>query len=234
MRPVIAMPQMGNSLFRRYMKSKYVQSLKRAGADVRWIELTDVQKAVAIALSCDGLLLPGGADVSPELYGEKPSDQCGKPNLVRDQAEPQMLGAFLKTEKPVLAICRGIQILNVYCAGTLLQDIKDKQQYKHMDFLSRAGSTHPVKIYADSRLYGILGTDTAMVNSMHHQAIQKVGTGLQVSAVSEDGYIEAVELEKHPFCIGVQWHPEHMSKKSGLQRALFTAFVSACKKNGDE
>lgn len=231
MKPVIAIPQMGNDLFRKYMKSKYTKSLETAGADVKWIELDNIEKAVAQALSCDGLLLPGGADIHPQLYGQEPNEKCGKPNAVRDAVEPAILRAFLKTKKPVLAICRGIQLLNVYKGGTLLQDIKDKQQYKHMDFFSRAESIHGVSIDKDSILYSILKTENINVNSMHHQAIDKVGAELTVAAKSADGYIEAIELCNYPFCLGVQWHPEHMSKKSAEQRKIFTAFVSACQTN---
>lgn len=230
MKPVIAIPQMGNDLFRKYMKSKYQKSLERAGADVKWIELDDIEKAVAEALSCDGLLLPGGADINPEMYGEKPTEKCGKPNEIRDNAEPVIFREFLKTNKPILAICRGIQLINVCNDGTLFQDIKDEQKCKHMDFFSRAGSIHTVSIDKNSMLYGILESDKVNVNSMHHQAINKVGEGFIVSAQSEDGFTEAIELQNHPFCIGVQWHPEHMSKKSAEQRKIFSFFVSACKK----
>lgn len=230
MKPVIAIPQMGNDLFRKYMKSKYQKSLERAGADVKWIELDDIEKAVAEALSCDGLLLPGGADINPKMYGEEKSEKCGTPNETRDNAEPVIFREFLKTNKPILAICRGIQLINVCNDGTLFQDIKDEQKCKHMDFFSRAGSIHTVSIDKNSMLYGILESDKINVNSMHHQAINKVGEGFIVSAQSEDGFTEAIELQNHPFCIGVQWHPEHMSKKSAEQRKIFSFFVSACKK----
>lgn len=226
--PVIAIPQMGNDLFRKYMKSKYVQSLERAGAQTLWIELEDIDKAIETAPGCDGLLLPGGADIDPKLYGQTPSEKCGKPNEIRDAAEPKILEAFLKTGKPILGICRGVQLLNVYMGGTLLQDIKDKQKYNHSDFFTRAKSAHPISIIKNTKLYDILGTETAQVNSLHHQAIDKVGDGLKITAKSADGYIEALELEGHPFCVAVQWHPEHMSKKSDEQRKLFSAFVAAC------
>lgn len=222
---VIAIPQMGNDLFRKYMKSKYVKSLKRAGADVKWIELDDTESAVKDALSCDGLLLPGGADINPSMYGQLPVKECGKPNDVRDKAEPLILDSFIKTNKPVLAICRGTQLLNVFKGGTLKQDIKNEQKCRHMDFFSRSGSIHSVKIKKETCLFDILDTENTDVNSLHHQVIDKVGGGLYVSAESEDGYVEAIELENHPFCIGVQWHPEHMSKKIKLQRKLFNAFV---------
>lgn len=229
--PVIAIPQMGNDLFRKYMKSKYVQSLERAGAQALWIELDDIDKAIETAVNCDGLLLPGGADIAPSMYGQAASEKCGKPNEIRDSAEPKILEAFLKTGKPVFGICRGAQLLNVSFGGTLLQDIKDKQKYNHSDFFTRAKSAHPINIEKSSRLYDILGAETAAVNSLHHQAIDKVGDGLKITAKSEDGFIEALELEGYPFCVAVQWHPEHMSKKSEEQRKLLSAFVATC--NGE-
>lgn len=229
---MIAIPQMGNDLFRKYMKSKYAKSLERAGAQVRWIELDDINRAVKEALSCDGLLLPGGADISPTMYGQTPISECGKPNALRDKAEPAILNTFLKTGKPIFAICRGIQLLNVVRGGTLKQDIKAEQTYKHMDFFSRARSIHPVEIEKDSLLFDIVKSENIDVNSMHHQVIDKVGNGFRVTAKSADGYVEAIELEGYPFCMGVQWHPEHMSQKSEMQRKLFNAFVEKTREIG--
>ncbi|MFR5876581.1 MAG: gamma-glutamyl-gamma-aminobutyrate hydrolase family protein [Eubacterium sp.] len=230
MKIVIAIPQMGNDLFRKYMKSKYTKSLERAGAEVKWIELDNIDSAVSEALSCDGLLLPGGTDISPAMYGQIPIKECGKPNKIRDKAEPEILNAFLKTGKPIFAICRGSQLLNVIKGGTLKQDIKGEQIYEHSDFLSRAGSVHPVEIEKKSMLFDIVKSKNISVNSIHHQVVDRVGEDLMVAAKSADGFVEAIELENYPFCIGVQWHPEHMSKKSELQRKLFDAFVEKARK----
>ncbi len=228
MKPIIAIPQMGNDLFRKYMKSKYEKSLISAGATVKWIELEDTEKAVKEALSCDGLLLPGGADINPNLYGEAPTEKCGKPNALRDTGETVIFKAFIETKKPVLAICRGFQLINVLCGGTLYQDIKDEQKCKHMDFFSRGCHIHSVKIEKASILYGAFNSDEINVNSMHHQAVNTVGDGLIPTAVSLDGYVEAFEMAEHPFCVGVQWHPEHMAKKSALQQKLFNIFIGKC------
>ncbi len=229
MTPVIGIPQMGTDLFRKYMKSKYASSLVRAGAAVRWIELEDVDAAVAAALECDGLLLPGGADVDPCLYGQEPKPECGKPNVIRDVAEPKLLEAFLPTGKPILAICRGVQLLNVYFGGTLHQDISKIQVCKHADFLKKNKGSHTVKILPRTKLQKILGCAPILVNSLHHQAIDQLGPGLAVSAVSEDGFIEGAEVFLHPFCVGVQWHPEHMSNYVPAQQRLFNEFVAACR-----
>lgn len=227
---IIGIPQMGNDLFRRYMKSKYAKALERSGAQVRWIDPEDTDAAVAQLLECDGLLLPGGADVNPSLYGQEPTDKCGKPNTLRDTAEWAMLEAFLPTGKPVLCICRGMQLLNVYFGGTLHQDIAGMQVCKHSHFLSKNKGIHAVKICPRTKLRRIFSEENITVNSLHHQAVDKLGPGLTVSAVSEDGFIEGVEVFLHPFCVGVQWHPEHMSKNSAAQQGIFDAFVEACRK----
>ncbi len=225
----IAIPQMGNDLFRKYMKSKYQKSLEAAGAKAIWIELEDTQQAVADAMKCDGLLLPGGADVNPKMYGENPVPECGKPNIIRDGTEPEILAAFLEADKPVLGICRGAQILNVALGGTLCQDIKASQKINHSDFLHRANVTHKVSIKEGTKLYSIVGQKSLLVNSIHHQTVKGLGQGLTVCAKSEDGFIEAIERPQNSFCLAVQWHPEHMAKKDKYQQRLFEAFVEACK-----
>ncbi len=227
---VIGIPQMGNDLFRKYMKSKYEKSVARAGARVRWIELENPETAVAEACACDGLLLPGGADVNPKMYGEEPIEQCGKPNELRDNAEVPMLKEFLKTGKPILGICRGFQLINVIFGGSLYQDIKVEQKCKHMDFFSRAKHIHAVKLAENTRLYQVFKSNEIKVNSMHHQAVKTLGEGLIATAVSPDGYTEAFELDGYGFCVAVQWHPEHMSKKNKAQQRLFDVFVNQCSK----
>lgn len=226
----IAVPQMGNDLFRKYMKGKYVSSLSRAGAVVRWIELADPKAAAKEAASCDGLLLPGGADIDPARYGQTPQPECGKPNALRDAAEFVMLDAFYRTGKPVLGICRGIQVMNVQAGGTLFQDIKGTAACRHMDFRSRGRSIHRVSVTDGTLLSRIIGSGEHEVNSLHHQAADRIGDGFTAVAVSEDGFVEAIERRDHPFCLGVQWHPEHMSRKSLTQRKIFTAFADACSK----
>ena len=229
MEPVIAIPQMGGGLFRAYMKGKYVNALRRAGAQVRWIELEDVDLAVKQALECDGLLLPGGADIDPRRYGQEPAPRCGKPNVLRDKAEFPMLQAFLQTNKPVLCICRGAQLLNVFFGGTLHQDIEPIQGCRHSRWRGKNTGTHTVKFQPLTKLGALLGVSSARVNSLHHQVVDALGPGLRVAAVSEDGFIEGIEVFAHPFCIGVQWHPEHMCKQDPVQQKLFQAFVSACR-----
>ena len=227
----IAIPQMGTDLFRKYMKSKYTKSITNAGGCVRWIELNDMDAAIEQALTCDGLLLPGGPDIDPKYYYQNPIPASGTPNPLSDSVESSMIGPFLASGKPLLAICRGMQLLNIHFGGTLFQDIKEQQTYKHSDFFSRSGTTHPITIDESSHLYQILHTAQTDVDSIHHQAIDRLGERLTATAYSPDGFVEGIELPNHPFCIGVQWHPEHMSRKSAMQRKLFTAFIQACQED---
>ena len=224
MKPVIAMPKLANDPFRIYMKSKYVFSLRASGARVRWIRPENTDANRKALLECDGLLMPGGVDIEPARYGQETDEKCGKIDLARDAAEWWMLEAFLPTEKPVLGICRGIQMLNVFQGGTLHQHIEN-----HSDFKSRSTGCHPVSVIPGSRLEEILGVSRFTVNSLHHQAVDSLGTDLEAAAVSEDGIVEAVVHKNHPFCLGVQWHPEHMRRKDPLQRKLFSFFAEACR-----
>ncbi len=226
MKPVIAMPDAGHDWFRIYMTSKYVMSLWRAGARVRFLDLHDLDKMEKKLLECDGLLLPGGGDIDPAIYGQKRHEKCGEANPLRDKGEFAMLNVFLPTSKPIFCICRGEQVLNVFRGGTMHQHIPG-----HSDFKNRAkGASHKIQVFPHTTLQDCVGKAEISVNSMHHQAVDKLGEGLTISAVSEDGIVEAVEITSHPFCLGVQWHPEHLSRRRADQQNLFDVFVETCRK----
>ena len=185
----IAMPRMSTDPELTTAQSKYVESLARAGASVRWVELADPDKAVAEALECAGLLLPGGGDIEPSLFGQERVPACGEPNPLRDAAEPKLLHAFLAAGKPILGICRGIQVLNAFLGGELYQDIKPLEHVPHNDHWAKI---HTVTVRRDTLLAEILKQDTVLVNSQHHQAASRVAPGLEIAALSEDGFIEAL------------------------------------------
>lgn len=226
----IAIPKFKDGLFRKYMQSKYTASLRRAGAKAVWIETDDLGKAIQEMLLCDGLLLSGGEDVNPSFYGQTATEKCGKIVPARDHAEIKMLEAFLSTGKPILGICRGEQLMNVFFGGTLHQDIADVATSCHDDYPRKNRGNHEVSVTRGTKLAEIMGQETFLANSLHHQAVDKVAPVLILAATSEDGIVEGVEHPSHPFCIGVQWHPEHMSAYSKLQRRIFDAFVDACTK----
>lgn len=227
MRVVIAMPRMSTDPEPTVAQSKYMESLARAGAEMRWVELSDPEQAVQDALTCDGLLLPGGGDMDPKFYGQERIPACGEPNLLRDAAEPPLLRAFLAADKPVLGICRGIQVMNAVLGGDLYQDIKPFEHLPHNDHWAKA---HTVTVRRGTLLSRILGQDTVLVNSQHHQAVDRVAPGFTLAALSEDGIVEAIEKPDARFCLGVQWHPEWLSDADPAMQGLFDAFVNACSK----
>ena len=227
MRVVIAMPRMSTDPEPTVAQSKYIESLARAGARMRWVELSDPEQAVQDALTCDGLLLPGGGDMDPKIYGQARIPACGEPNLLRDAAEPLLLRAFLAADKPVLGICRGIQVMNAVLGGDLYQDIKPFEHLPHNDHWAKV---HTVTVRRGTLLSRILGQDTVLVNSQHHQAVDRVAPGFTLAALSEDGIVEAIEKPDARFCLGVQWHPEWLSDADPAMQDLFDAFVNACSK----
>ena len=227
MRVVIAMPRMSTDPEPTVAQSKYMESLARAGAGMRWVELNDPEQAVQDALTCDGLLLPGGGDMDPKFYGQERIPACGEPNLLRDAAEPLLLRAFLAADKPVLGICRGIQVMNAVLGGDLYQDIKP---FEHLPHNGHWAKVHTVTVRRGTLLSRVLGQDTVLVNSQHHQAVDRVAPGFTLAALSEDGIVEAIEKPDAGFCLGVQWHPEWLSDADPAMQSLFDAFVNACSK----
>ncbi len=227
MRVVIAMPRMSTDPEPTVAQSKYIESLARAGAGMCWVELSAPEQAVQDALTCDGLLLPGGGDMDPKFYGQARIPACGEPNLLRDAAEPLLLRAFLAADKPVLGICRGIQVMNAVLGGDLYQDIKPFEHLPHNDHWAKV---HTVTVRRGTLLSRILGQDTVLVNSQHHQAVDRVAPGFTLAALSEDGIVEAIEKPDARFCLGVQWHPEWLSDADPAMQGLFDAFVNACSK----
>ena len=180
-----------------------------------------------------GIVLSGGADIDPVLYGEAPHPKLGQIEPLRDAIELPLARWAVTDGKPLLAICRGIQVLNVALGGTLYQDI-DSQYETSLDH--DAGSTarswtnrdHSIRMDPTSKLAEILGTSECCVNSLHHQALKDLAPGLQVVARAPDGIIEAVEGAGNAFVIGIQCHPEQLWQQADQRwRGLFRAFVAA-------
>ncbi len=211
----------------------YVDALVRAGAAPLLIpHLTDRALLHIVYGLLDGLLLPGGEDLDPTHYGESRHQRCGPADLERDEVELTITRWAMDDRKPLLAICRGAQVLNVALGGSLYQDIQalapvaEKHDWKPdypRDLLS-----HTVAVTPHTRLAHIVGAASVPVNSLHHQAIRRVAPGLTVAACAPDQIVEAVEAEGHPFAIGVQWHPEELASEDVRAQRLFDALVDAC------
>jgi len=170
-------------------------------------------------------MLTGGTDVNPARYGERPEKETQPPDDKRDEFESMLLRHALSDACiPVLAICRGMQLFNVFHGGTLVQHLNPAElhQVKQKDAVA-----HTVRVTPRTRLAEILGAGEHEVNSRHHQAVGRVGDGLVVAAVAKDGVIEALEKPQGPFAIAVQWHPEDRILISASDRRLFEAFSEA-------
>lgn len=214
-----------------YAKPDYVAALTKAGAEVRTL---DAAAPIDEAMSgIDGVLLTGGADIEPSLYNEPrhPATYDAEPG--RDALELAIARRAIDADVPLLAICRGVQVLNVAAGGTLVQDIPSDVGHlvPHDEREPRDREAHPVRVKPGTRLAEALATEIdahgeTRVNSRHHQSIGTVGEGLEVTAVAPDGVTEAVERPASQYCVGVQWHPENFHA-SGRFAGLFQSFVKS-------
>jgi putative glutamine amidotransferase len=211
----------------------YIASVEEAGARVRVLEVSDSSRKLVGEI--DGLLLTGGGDVDPVFYREPRHSSCEDAEPGRDEFEIDLVRRAIDADLPVLAICRGAQVLNVAAGGTLIQDIPSavSSTLPHQIRQPRDAVAHEVQIASGSRLEQALGpvvgaSQTCRVNSRHHQSVAQLGDGLVSSAVAPDGVIEAIEKPEASFCVGVQWHPENFCR-TGEFSPLFRAFVEAAR-----
>lgn len=208
----------------------YVESLKRAGA-VPVVIPPQPENAAEIIDGLDGILLAGGYDCDPTVYGEDPH-QTVEPMDARRQSNDLSLAKLARERGiPTFGICLGLQVMNIAAGGTLIQDIDTAVETEIIHASEPEDrARHDVMIEQGTRLAQIVGVRELDVNSSHHQAIKEVGEGLRVTAHAPDGIVEGVEDPRHPFYIGVQWHPEDMKGEPSAV-ALFGAFIEAAKKH---
>lgn len=210
----------------------YLESVRRAGGEPIEVAVGSESPEQLLA-RVDGLLLTGGGDVDPGLYGETPHGTFEAAEGGRDEYEIALARAAVAKGIPFLAICRGMQVLNVAMGGTLVQDIPSQVTgaLEHSITQPRAHIAHEVWVSKDSRLSVLLADhmedgETCHVNSRHHQSVKEVATGFDVTATSPDGVIEAMEKPDAAFCVAVQWHPENFWR-TGEFRELFQGLVQA-------
>ncbi len=221
---------------RAYVNAAYLAAVQDAGGvPVPLPPQLDARSLSALAERLDGLLLTGGGDLDPALFNEPPHPTLLEVSRARDTLELALVRNFLRALRPILAICRGIQVLNVALGGTLYQDVASDPgtEIQHQQKEPRDQPTHPVKVVPGSFLARILGSEELLVNSMHHQAVKALGQGLRLVASAPQGIVEGVELEESDpghFVLGVQWHPEELVAKDPTARRLFHAFIDASRK----
>jgi putative glutamine amidotransferase len=208
----------------------YTEAVERAGGLAMILPFTQKQELIPLLIEkADGFLFTGGMDVDPAFYGEKGISTLGPADPELDRFQMAVLHEVMACRKPVLGICRGIQLINVALGGSLFQDIPSQFSapvLKHMQDTLSYGVDHPVTIEPGSRLFELFGP-TIMVNSRHHQSINAPGKDLIVTARAPDGVIEAVQHQTLPMDL-VQWHPELMLRKNDDMLCLFESFIKRC------
>ncbi len=218
------------------MSQRYIVTLTDAGALPWMIPLVSDEEALrGIYESLDAVFLPGGADIDPVSYGTAPHPMCDKTDRDRDRVEVALARWAIADGKPVLGVCRGMQLVNIAAGGTLYQDLATQYpngiKHDYFPFGGRGHTrdflAHEIRIVEDSRLARLFGPGPIKVNSMHHQGVRTLGGGLVATAHAPDGVIEAAELPGDQFVLGVQWHPEDLTDCEPCMRRLFEAFVEA-------
>ena len=218
------------SMERLYANTPYLRAVEQCGGIPLLLSVSGGPEDYEQVLShCDGLLLPGGADVSPALYGEEPHAALGAVLPEQDAAWQSALQVAKRLKLPVFGICRGMQFLCVFAGGSLYQDLsmRGEPHLQHLQQLRRTHPIHRVSLSPGSAMAAILGAQSVMANSLHHQAVREPGQGLLVSGCTEDGIVEAVE-SSDGLWLGVQWHPEELLATVPCMRRLFEHFCGVC------
>jgi putative glutamine amidotransferase len=237
-RPIIASTVYRKSIPQRRpidvygLMPSYSEAVSKAGGIPLLIPLgLSEDDLTTIVERVDGIILPGGGDVAPERYNGRGHEKVYSVDLERDRTELFVARAAVERQKPFLAICRGVQVLNVALGGTLWYDITSQIphaiDHDASDGQPRNHLAHVVDAKPDSLLARHTGKRESWVNSYHHQAIRDLAPGLEVTATAPDGVIEAVELDGHPYAMGVQWHPENLVHDDPGMHALFAGLVEA-------
>lgn len=225
---------------RFYLGRDYSEAIDGAGGLPVHIPLIPDEDFIASVIDgLDGVLLPGcDSDVDPACYGEDPHPKLGRVVPEKDETDLLVLAEVEKLNIPVLAICYGIQVLNVSRSGSLVQDIESQVEspIKHRQGQPAARNSHSIEIERDSLLGEIAKSgdleEVVKVNSHHHQAVCRIGANLRVIATANDGVVEGIQdLRPDRFVLGVQWHPELSWKTDDFSRSIFDAFVSECSEN---
>jgi len=236
-KPIIAItPQPDGGKFS--VTDAYVNAIEKNGGIACMLGCNPGKENIPdIVKRFDGFLFAGGDDVDPDCYGEPVHPGCGEITPQRDALEIELYKEVARQNKPMFAICRGIQVVNVAAGGTLYQDIpsefvreEGKPSLIHSQRTTSLQPTQYVNISKDSKIFGIFGETRVRVNTHHHQAVKELAPGFKITAFADDGIIEAIERDDLKYCVCVQWHPERLAPNYELQNNLFKSFIKACGK----
>ena len=224
-RPIIAMFTSKTDEQYHKISQDYMSALWDHGAIGVPVVLSDDEDYVnEIAEIFDGYLFCGGSDIDPMLYGEEKDEKTENICSIRDKCELAVFQKVYKSDKPILGICRGLQMMNVALGGSLYQHIEGHRQADE----PRSIHEQAVLVEKDSFLMDIIGENKIFVNTYHHQAIKNLSSELTIDAFAEDGIVEAVHAESRRFCLGVQWHPENFYRLEKSASDIFAGFVKTC------
>lgn len=231
--PVIGItPVFDDETARVTMPKGYMEAVEATGGLPLMLPLTESTNVLSRAFAlCHGFIFAGGHDISPEIYGEVPIPECGPACAKRDKMESALLRMIDEYDRPVLGICRGIQLMNGLFGGTLYQDLDAQglSSIRHQCDKDHEKPVHAVQIAKGTPLYKIIGETSIRVNSYHHQSVKGLASRFKSAAWSADGLVEAVYMPEKRFFVGVQWHPELTYKHDANSIKLFKALIEACK-----
>lgn len=232
MKPVIGITTDVEKNDKHVLNNTYVKAVIRAGGLPIILPVGAEEDVKQFAGLIDGLLLTGGGDIDPTIFGEEPHLRLGDVDPARDAVELDLFKEVLALNKPILGVCRGLQIMNIALGGNMYQDIyaqKEGDLLQHIQKAPNSHGSHFVQVEKESLLESITKTSQIKVNSYHHQAVKDVPKPLIISGVASDGVIEAIESTAHTFVLGVQWHPEALAQKEdAVSLRIFDAFIEKC------
>lgn len=233
MKPVIGIfPSYNEETKQVFLDDYYIDELLDSGAIPYIIPVTkDLETLTQILDTIDGLLLSGGVDIDPKYYGEENTGKSVEISSAMDESEQILIKLAMEADLPILGICRGMQSLNVFCGGTLIQDIPSERGVSVVHRLDKPETAfHNITVEKDSPLSETIGFGTHRINSYHHQAVKKLSPEFSACAFAEDGIVEAIYHKNKKFILGVQWHPERDYHTTPDSKKILDKFISVCTK----
>lgn len=234
MKPIIGIfPSYDKDKHNIFLDQEYIDAVIQSGGIPFVIPLSENEKNVFEALEqIDGLILSGGTDINPKYYGEENVGKSLGINDFLDKCEAVVIRLAMEADIPVLGICRGMQALNVFCGGSLIQDIPSERGVYITHSIDKPDMAfHKISIEKASPLSDAIGFGNIIINSYHHQAVKNVAADFSSCAISEDGIIEAIYHKNKKFVLGVQWHPERSHETASDNKKIIDYFIKVCKKH---